>query len=190
MLLEIANILAKAGVIIVLVYIATSDFTTQKIRNQQLVYLLVGAVTLCVLRYAQTGDYWSTLMDAATGGVLFAILFVFWLLGKVGAGDVKLLTIVPLIVGIEGSLTFMAGLLALTLVTYALTKFPILVPERWFRTYLVGLGKTGRVPFGVPISVAAALALLIPLSLVGTPRPVTDTPLFTDLNSPAQLLSP
>jgi prepilin peptidase CpaA len=180
MLIELASVVAKAGSIIVLAYIASSDFTTQKIRNEQLLYLLAGAAILVLLRYEQGGDLQSLLVPAAIAAVLFAVLFVFWLLGKVGAGDVKLLGIVPLIVGVEGSLTFMAGLLLLTFVTYFIMKFPILVPQAWFRSYLTGLGKTGRVPFGVPISVAAVVALLVPLSIMGTPHPSSaPSPLFS-----------
>jgi prepilin peptidase CpaA len=183
------SIAAKAGVIVVLAYIASSDFTTQKIRNQQLLYLVAGAAMLTLLRFLRGADLQSMLVSVAIAVVLFAVLFVFWLLGKVGAGDVKLLAIVPLIVGVEGSLTFMAGLLVLTFATYLVMKFPILVPQAWFRTYLVGLGKTGRVPFGVPISVAAVLALLIPLSIMGTPHPAPTSPLLSDLStSPADLV--
>jgi prepilin peptidase CpaA len=191
MLIELASIVAKAGSIIVLAYIASSDFTTQKIRNEQLLYLLAGAAILILARYEQGGDVQSLLVSAAIAAVLFAVLFVFWLLGKVGAGDVKLLGIVPLIVGVEGSLTFMAGLLVLTFITYFVMKFPILVPQPWLRTYVTGLGKTGRVPFGVPISIAAVIALLVPLSIIGTPPgSSTRSPLLSDLStSPADLIA-
>lgn len=191
MMIEIVSVVARAGIIIVLAYVASSDFTTQKIRNQQLLYLVAGAAMLTLLRVLQGSDLQSMLISAAIAAALFAILFVFWLLGKVGAGDVKLLGIVPLIVGVEGSLTFMAGLLVLTFVTYFVMKFPVLVPQAWFRTYLTGLGKTGRVPFGVPISVAAILALLVPLSIMGTSHPGgAASPLFTDLStSPADLVA-
>ena len=191
MLIELASIVAKAGSIIVLAYIASSDFTTQKIRNEQLLYLLAGAAILILARYEQGRDVQSLLVSAAIAAVLFAVLFVFWLLGKVGAGDVKLLGIVPLIVGVEGSLTFMAGLLVLTFITYFVMKFPILVPQPWLRTYVTGLGKTGRVPFGVPISIAAVIALLVPLSIIGTPPgSSTRSPLLSDLStSPADLIA-
>jgi prepilin peptidase CpaA len=190
MLVGVLSVAAKAGIIIILAYIAGSDFTTQKIRNQQLLYLVAGAAVLSLLRYLQGTDVQSMLISAAMAAVLFVLLFVFWMLGKVGAGDVKLLAIVPLIVGVEGSLTFMAALLALTFATYGIMKFPQLVPAAWFRTYLIGLGKTGRVPFGVPISVAAILALLVPLSMVGPLRPTTsNSPLFsTVIENPADLV--
>jgi len=191
MLIEIVSVVAKAGSIIVLAYIASSDFTTQKIRNEQLLYLVAGAAMLVLLRYLQGSDVLSLLLSAAIAAVLFAVLFVFWLLGKVGAGDVKLLAIVPLIVGVEGSLTFMAGLLVLVFITYVFMKFPVLVPQAWFRTYLTGLGKTGRVPFGVPISIAAVAALLVPLSIMGTSHPpASNSPLLSDLStSPMALVA-
>jgi prepilin peptidase CpaA len=191
MMIGVISVLAKAGIIIVLAYVASSDFTTQKIRNQQLLYLVAGAVMLTLLRYLQGSDLHSMLISAAIAAVLFAVLFIFGLVGKVGAGDVKLLGIVPLIVGVEGSLTFMAGLLVLTFATYFAMMFPILVPQAWFRTYLTGLGKTGRVPFGVPISIAAIVALLIPLSIMGPPHPGSgSSSLFSDLSiSPADLVA-
>ena len=165
MWVETANIVVKATIIVVLGVIAVSDFTTQKIRNRHLVYLLLAALALCSVRLASGMAMSFVAMEFGTAALLFVVLIIFWLLGKLGAGDVKLLVIIPLIVGIEGSLTFSVGLLVLTSVIFFLSKFPVFVPKRWFKTYLVGLGRTGRIPFGVPISFAAALALLIPVSL-------------------------
>jgi len=161
----VASIVVKAGIIVILGYIALSDFNTQKIRNRHLVYLLMGSLTLCAVRLWQGEPAWTILEEAGVAGGLFLVLIIFWLIGKLGAGDVKLLVIVPLIVGIDGSMTFAIGLLVFTSIIYVLTRFPILVPQRWFKTYLVGLGKTGRIPFGVPISLAAVIALLIPVAI-------------------------
>jgi hypothetical protein len=38
---DVASIVVKAGIIIILGYIAISDFNTQKIRNRHLVFLLM-----------------------------------------------------------------------------------------------------------------------------------------------------
>jgi prepilin peptidase CpaA len=169
MWIELASIVVKAGIIVILIAIARSDFNTQKIRNQDLAYLLMASLALCAVRFAAGQSTWAVLLEAAAGAGLFAVLFLFWMLRKLGAGDVKLLAIVPLVVGMEGAMTFTVGLLALTTLTYALTKFPVLVPQRWFKNYLVGLGRTGRIPFGVPISAATAIALLLPLSFYQPP---------------------
>jgi len=181
---DVASIVVKAGIIIILGYIAISDFNTQKIRNRHLVFLLMGSLALCAIRLWAGETMWSVLQEAAVAAGLFLVLFVFWMFGKLGAGDVKLLVIVPLIVGIDGSMTFAVGLLVFTSIIYMLTKFPILVPQRWFKTYLLGLGKTGRIPFGVPISLAAVVALLVPIAMSYAPNSVRNEQMTTlDFNA-------
>ena len=180
----VASIVVKAGIIVILGYIALSDFNTQKIRNQHLIYLLVGTLALCSVRLWQGEPAWTILEEGAAAGGLFLVLIIFWLIGKLGAGDVKLLVIVPLIVGLDGSMTFAVGLLVFTTIIYVLTKFPVLVPQRWFHTYLVGLGKTGRIPFGVPISMAAVVALLVPIAIGSFPSAVRTEQMTTlDFNA-------
>jgi prepilin peptidase CpaA len=73
---------------------------------------------------------------------------------------VKLLTIVPILVGVEGSGPFMIALLLATALTAAVMKFPVLLPEKLFRNYVQTLAQNGRVPFGVPIAAAAIIGLL------------------------------
>ena len=179
----ISTIVVKAAAILCLVHIAMVDFSTRKIRNQALAYLLVIALSLSLLQYFRLGSGFPFLVQLAAGGLVFLVLIVFWAVGKVGAGDVKLLAIVPLVVGMEGSLTFVIALLAFTFATYWIMKYPTVLPERWLRSYVVHLSESGRVPFGVPISAAAIVAILLPASLVlqaweaNTPASPTITPL-------------
>ncbi|MDB5563392.1 MAG: hypothetical protein JWN11_2810, partial [Hyphomicrobiales bacterium] len=64
-------------------------------------------------------------------------------------------------VGVPGSMPFLVALFVFSLITYGVAKFPLLLPERWFRDYIKSLASTGRVPFGVPISAAAIVAILV-----------------------------
>ena len=77
----------------------------------------------------------------------------------------------PLIVGVPGSLPFAVAFMLFTFVVYFIAKFPHMLPERWFRTYIQNLAKSGRVPFGVPIAAAAIVALLLaPFSAAWQPQ--------------------
>lgn len=162
MLFAAAMLLFKAVAILMLIRIGVTDFRQHKIFNSQLVQLLSVALALVVLE-ATRGQAWVPAAGAAAASALiFVALIGFWVAGKVGAGDVKLLTIVPLLVGYGGVLPMMLALLAFTLATYLVMKFSILLPRPWFEVYTASLDDRGRVPFGVPIAAAAILTLLLP----------------------------
>jgi prepilin peptidase CpaA len=156
----VALIVLKAAAIVLLVKIAATDFRVQKIRNADLLPLLVIALAVRGLEYLRQPELVPLLTAVAIAVVLFLVLITFWLFGKVGAGDVKLLTIVPILVGVEGSGRFMIVLLVATALTAAVMKYPLLLPERLFRSYVATLAQSGRVPFGVPIASAAIVGLL------------------------------
>ena len=166
-LADVAIIVLKAVAVVMLARIAIVDFRIQKIRNEQVLQLLAIALALLALQYMKNGDWRAPLVVVATSAVLFVVVIGFWFGGKIGAGDVKLLTIMPLLVGTTGALPFLIALLVFTLATYFIMKFPLVLPERWFRTYIQSLASTGRVPFGVPISAAAVVAVLV--SVVAVP---------------------
>ena len=168
MIAPIALDILRAVAVLMLARIAASDFMTQKIRNEHVLQLLAVGGGVLLITFITGGDAMSTGLTLAMSAGLFLVLLVFWLLGKVGAGDVKLLTTIPILVGYAGSLPFVAALLVFTLLTYFVMKFPILLPERWFRTYVAALASTGRVPFGVPIAGAAIVVLLLPANMLGT----------------------
>lgn len=162
MIAAIVLVVLKAAAIFVLLRVALSDFREQKIRNEQIGQLLALSVAVLVTDYLITGDLLGAELAVLTAFVLFIILIGFWLAGKVGAGDVKLLATLPLLLGISASLPFMAALLVFSLTIFILSKYPMMLPESWFRAYLTAIGQTGRVPFGIPIAAAAIIALLLP----------------------------
>lgn len=161
----------KAVAVLMLARIGVSDFLTQRIRNDHMWQLFAVAIATLLITYTGNRDAFAAGLALAMSIVLFVILLAFWLLGKVGAGDVKLLATVPLLLGYGGSVPFIMALLVFTFVVYFIMKFPIILPQRWFRGYVQSIAASGRVPFGVPIAAAAIVAVLIPANLLLGPAP-------------------
>jgi prepilin peptidase CpaA len=161
----------KAVAVLMLARIAVSDYLTQRIRNEHMWQLFAVAIAILLITFAGNRDALAAGFALAMSLLLFVILLVFWLLGKVGAGDVKLLATMPLLLGYGGSMPFMLALLVFTFIVYFIMKFPNLLPERWHRGYIQSIAATGRVPFGVPIAAAAIVAVLIPTNLLLGPPP-------------------
>ncbi|TPK97340.1 prepilin peptidase [Mesorhizobium sp. B2-4-14] len=167
-MLLVEALLLKALAIPLLARIAWLDFTTQRIANRDVLLLLclgAGSLLLLMLR---SGSWWDMGLSASAGLVLFLALFPFWVLRKIGAGDVKLIAVVPFLTGGKDLAVFSALLLVFALVTAGIMKNPLLLPAGAFRLYVQHLDRKGVVPFGVPISVAAicTTALLIYESVV------------------------
>ena len=160
-MLLVEALLLKALAIPLLARIAWLDFTTQKIANRDVLLLLclgAGSLLLLLLR---SGSWLDMGLSAAAGLVLFLALFPFWLLRKIGAGDVKLMAVVPFLTGGNDLVVFSMLLLVFALVTAAAMKNPFLLPAGAFRVYVQHLDRKGVVPFGVPISVAAICTLVL-----------------------------
>jgi prepilin peptidase CpaA len=160
-----------AFALVTLARIAIGDFLTQKIPNELVLHLLAAGLSLIVLRFAASGDWMPAVLTLSASAAVFVAVIAFWLLGKMGAGDVKLLAIIPMLVGTGGAMPFLFALLALTVLTVLVMKYPLVLPERWFRTYVASLAQSGRVPFGVPIASAAAVAIVISVGSVSAPKP-------------------
>jgi prepilin peptidase CpaA len=157
-----AELFLKAAAIVMLVRIAVTDFRLQKIYNSELLSLLALALVIMLTDWVRSQEALSALWTGIASGALFLVLLFFWLRGKVGAGDVKLMSVVPLLVGHAAALPMAMALLAFVVLTYLVMKYPLVLPESWLRTYISALSKTGRVPFGVPIAAATIFALLLP----------------------------
>lgn len=160
-IITVTNWGLRAAAILLLAMIAVGDFRTHKIRNTHVVTLLGIALAMLVNEALAHQASQPAMIAVGASAALFVVLFLFWLGGKVGAGDVKLLSIVPMLVGIDAMLPMALAMLGFSLVTFLLMRFPVLLPERAFRSYIESMDATGRVPFGVPISAAAILVLLL-----------------------------
>src|SRR5258708_698838 len=117
-----ASLVLKALAVPLLARIAWLDFTTQKISNRDVLLLLcLGAGSLQLLS-VESGSWWDMGLTALAGLLLFIALFPFWALRKVGAGDVKLMAVVPFLIGGNGLLVFAVLLLVFALATALIVK--------------------------------------------------------------------
>jgi prepilin peptidase CpaA len=174
---DFSLLILKSVAIVMLIRIAYLDLVSLRIRNDHVLPLLATALAIVILDFMRTRDLIGTLTLLGAAALVFVVLFVLWMLKKVGAGDVKLLAIMPLLVGINGSVTFVLALLVVTLLIYAAMKFPMLLPQQLYKAQLEAMRRDRRIPFGVPIAFAAILALLLPVGLLlraPTPAPVSE----------------
>ncbi|MEM7695243.1 MAG: prepilin peptidase [Pseudomonadota bacterium] len=143
--LSLFSLLAAA---VLLVWIAAGDARALTIKNRDVALLLLAA--LAFLGFAQPGDLLARVLMAA---VLFAVTFLFWLKGALGAGDVKLFGAVGLLIPTGAAMGFALALAGIAVGLVALVRLGA------SRGGLAGLAARGRVPFGVPIA-GATLAVL------------------------------
>ncbi|CDX42828.1 Peptidase A24A prepilin type IV [Mesorhizobium plurifarium] len=154
-LLLAASLLFKAVATLLLGRVAWIDFSTQKISNRDVLLLLCLGLGAIHFQSLQAGSWLEMGISALGGLILFAALFPFWLLRKMGAGDVKLMSVTPFLVGGSNLAAFSVLLLVFAIATTALVKNPFLLPAGMFRHYVQHMDRKGVVPFGVPIAAAA-----------------------------------
>lgn len=154
-----ASLLLKALAIPLLARIAWVDFTTQKITNRDVLLLLCLGLGSLQLLSVQSGSWWDMGLSALAGLLLFVVFFPFWILRKVGAGDVKLMAVIPFLVGGSGLVVFSLLLMVFAVAMAVVVKNPFLLPAGAFRLYVQHMDRKGVVPFGVPISAAAVGAI-------------------------------
>jgi prepilin peptidase CpaA len=167
-MLLVEALLLKALAIPLLARIGWLDFTTQKISNRDVLLLLCLGAGGMLLLSLQSGSWLDMGLSAGAGLLLFVALLPFWALRKIGAGDVKLIAVVPFLISGGALAVFSVLLLVFALATAAIVKNPFLLPAGAFRLIVQHLDRKGVVPFGVPISLAAicTLAVLIYRSLM------------------------
>jgi prepilin peptidase CpaA len=149
---QAALILLQAVIVALLIRIAVVDFKTQRIANRDVLALAGLAAVRLTLWAAQAGNWWLLYLAAAIASVFFVVLLPFWLGHKVGAGDVKLMAVAPLVSGAENMLAFALLLLLFSVITTLVVRNPMLMPTPLFRQYIQHFERKGVVPFGVPIA--------------------------------------
>lgn len=154
-----ASLLLKALAVPLLARIAWVDFTTQKITNRDVLLLLCLGLGSLQLLSVQAGSWWDMGLSALAALLLFVVLFPFWTLRKVGAGDVKLMAVIPFLIGGTGLVVFSLLLMVFAVAMAVVVKNPFLLPAGAFRLYVQHMDRKGVVPFGVPISAAAIGAI-------------------------------
>ena len=158
----------KLVLVAVLCKIGFLDFSEQKIRNNDVLVVVGLGVAVMTADWLGGADVWRICLGIIAALVLFCLLVPFWILGKVGAGDVKFMAAAPLVIGGGDLFLFSIVLLIAAAVTAFIVKNPILLPEGMFRRYVEFLDRKQVVPFGVPISASLIVVLLLQIVRAGS----------------------
>lgn len=146
-----------------LLFIGWRDFVTLKISNKIVLVLLGVYVAYTGLRFFVEGLSVAAIIDELiAGGILFGLTFVFWLLGKIGAGDVKLYLPVGLFIGLNGLLPYAVFLAITSILTLMVIKGGgrLSKGKSWFGQRLIELRGLGKVPYGVPMGLSAVCVMI------------------------------
>jgi prepilin peptidase CpaA len=140
----------------VLVYAAFNDLQHYKIRNELIVVLamLYGAHALL------SGRWMTAHWNLAFAFFMFVVMCVFYSKRLMGGGDLKLLTIAFLWVGIGCALPFAILLLAFSAIHVVAVRLG------WLEARQADYGGSGKIPFAP--SVAAALISLFMLGCLSS----------------------
>ncbi|TPK99058.1 MULTISPECIES: prepilin peptidase [unclassified Mesorhizobium] len=158
-LLPTVSLVFQGLAILLLGRIAWIDFSTQRIPNRDVLLLLCLGLGVLQFQSLQTHSWLDMGLSAFGSVALFLALFPFWLLRKIGAGDVKLMSVTPFLIGGSNLAVFSILLLVFAVAAAVVIKNPFLLPAGMFRHYVQHMDRKGVVPFGVPISMAAICAL-------------------------------
>ncbi|MFD1196042.1 prepilin peptidase [Seohaeicola saemankumensis] len=140
-----------------LLYLAWQDFLTFRIRNRDVLIFSGMVLALLALR-----GFEGALPDVMAGLLLFGLGFVMWLLGAMGAGDVKLY--LPLGVFVGWSMLpiyvvfLLLGSVLLLMSILAARRFPS--EKGLLRARLTKIARTKGVPYAVPMAFGAILTML------------------------------
>ncbi|RWB79169.1 MAG: prepilin peptidase [Mesorhizobium sp.] len=159
-----ALLLLKLLAAALLVRVAVMDFNKQTITNGDVLLLLCLGLGSLQLASVVAGSWWDFGLSAIAGLVLFLALFPFWVMRRLGAGDVKLMAVMPFVIGGSSLAVFSLLLLVFALITAVAVKNPFLLPAGAFRVYVQHLDRKGVVPFGVPISAAAICSIAVQIA--------------------------
>lgn len=144
-----------------LALIAWRDFLTFRIKNRDVLILSGLVAGLLLLRGIET-SLPALLPDLLAGILLFSLGFLMWLIGAMGAGDVKLYLPLGVLIGwalLPVYVVFLLVASVLMLVAVWLgRRFPS--DRGRFRARLTEISRTKAVPYAVPMALGAILTLL------------------------------
>jgi prepilin peptidase CpaA len=156
----VVDLLLNAAMILAYFYAACVDFSRWRITN-----LAAFALLACsIAAYANNG-FDDLLPGLLAGTLLFGVAFPFWLARQTGAGDVKLLAVTGFVIGMDHVLLLAVLILVffiLMLLAMSYARHVAFIPAA-VRKRLADIRRRGRVPYGVPISLAAISVLSIRL---------------------------
>lgn len=143
------EMLIRIALAAILIFVIVDDLRNFRVRNEAVAALSV----LFLLRAALSGQYAEALSHAVFAAVMFAVFVLIYTRGLLGGGDVKLLGVVFLWLGIENSFVFSLFLLAFTISYSLLAKLGV-VPKRM-------VSARAKIPFGPCIGAAWLVTLIL-----------------------------
>ena len=148
----------------VLFYVALTDFKYFKIRNE-FILVLAG---LFVLHALLSGRWVSAYWNLALAVFMFAVMLYFYAQNLMGGGDVKILTVAFLWIGLDCAFVFAVLMAIFAAVHVAAAKFG------WVKVQQAGKHK--RIPFAPSVAgaliVCFMLGCLQPVSWLRTAEPL------------------
>jgi prepilin peptidase CpaA len=148
------EVFMRSALAAILLFVIFDDLRNFRIRNEAIAALAI----LYVLRVALSGQYQEAVLHISFAALMFAVILIMYARGLMGGGDVKLLGVAFLWLGIENSFLFSLFLIAFT-ISYALLAKLGAVPNQ-----IISAGT--KIPFGPSIG-AAWLFTLIPWGSMG-----------------------
>jgi Flp pilus assembly protein protease CpaA len=145
----------EIATVAVLFYIGLTDFRTSKIRNDVVLLLLVLYILFALISRSWFEILWNVVLAA----VMFGVLLWFFANRAVGGGDVKLIPVVCLWVGIRCALLYSAFLLLFVGLHLVAARMG------WAQTKQMA-GRSDRYAIPYAPSVAGALISIIMLGCV------------------------
>lgn len=166
-----------------LLWCVGTDLLARKIPNQAIVILLAGWLAFCVIDILQSGAFdrhkLQQALWALPGAVMVLIIgFLLFLTGRLGAGDVKLMSVLCLWVGQGHQIVFVmitalaGGVLALGLpllnTVPAAVAMGIQTTNRIFKSRFpmppaLPTDLSQGIPYGIAIAFGATFVLIFPL---------------------------
>ena len=148
----------------VLFYVALTDFKYFKIRNE-LILVLAG---LFIVHALLSGRWVSAYWNLALAAFMFAVMLYFYAQNLMGGGDVKILTVGFLWIGLDCALVFAVLMAIFATVHVAAAKLG------WVKVQQAGKHK--RIPFAPSVAgaliVCFMLGCLQPVSWLRTAEPL------------------
>ena len=125
-----------------------SDWKYRKIPNSLLLSAFLAAISLNIITLGKTGLYMS-LLGTLVG---FILLIIPYILGGMGAGDVKLL----MVIGSFGGLKLVIYAFFIGAIIGGLISVGI-----YINNFLLNGGKINALPYGIPLSLGTIISIVV-----------------------------
>lgn len=145
------------------VLIGSHDFRYRRIENGHVALLLSIAVIYLLVRADGLNFDRLDIMAPVIAVIVFVLGLIFWSIGKMGGGDVKFLSVTPLLIGSGDYIFFLILTVIFSIITHVLMNMPVLMPKALFEKYVENYSDGQLIPYGVPISTAVSVMMVIHL---------------------------